>query len=148
MTIQQTHTSTPRECQRRIFVDSLYHELDKLSATADRRNHKLSARAEKFLFEDGLSADSCVDLLVVEGFDAHLARQCVKATVMTKGLPDGEPSKRYNYSFVDHRGRIFTGRELGETVVAETLEDAVSQVEEIVSAFDPPVQLLGVEPLA
>ena len=142
--------STPRECQRRIFVDSLYRELDKLAATADRRNHALSAKADKLLFEEGLSPDSCVDLLVMEGYDSSLARQCVSSvstTRPTNGNTETQ-SQKYNYSFVDHRGRIFTGRELGDIVEAETEEDAKIQIAEILSGFEPPVRLLGLEPLA
>ena len=142
--------STPRECQRSIFVDSLYKELDKLSAKADKRNHELSARADKLLFEEGLSADTCVDLLIMDGYDASLARQCVSSVSALRpasGTADNQ-TKRYNYSFVDHRGRIFTGRELGDIVEAETEEDAKVQIAEILSGFDPPVSLLGVEPLS
>jgi len=135
--------STPRECQRRLFIDSLYDELQKVAAKASGRNSELLAEANKLLFEDALSQDEAVDMLTMEGFDSRLARQCVESLSLKKAGSDTSLSK-FDYCFEDNRGRMFTGRELDNIIEASSVDDAIRQVEDILDEFDPPVSLVSV----
>lgn len=145
MDLTATKNITARECQRRLFIDSLYKELDKVAASIDKSNSKLIARANKYLFEDELPKDACVDMLIMEGFDDVKARKCVE-TAAVRVKEDGEtPLNKYDYCFEDHRGRTFTGKELGNLVEASSDEEAVSLVKETLASFDPPVSLINIQ---
>ena len=71
---------TPRECQRRLFIDSLYRELDKISAATDSLNSQLIRRATELLVDEGLPKDACVDVLIMEGFDDVVSRKFIETT--------------------------------------------------------------------
>ena len=136
--------STPRERQRSIFIGSLYHEMEKIAVDVDARNSRLTREASKLILEDGLSDDIAVDLLILDGFDGRLARQCVKS-ISCKTVTTVIPARcRFDYCFEDHKGRIFTGRELGNLVEANTKEEALTLAKEVLASFDPPVRLLDV----
>jgi len=138
---------TQRENQRRTFVDSLYKELDKLSSAFEAENETLLAKASTLIFEDKLSNDMAVDLLIIDGIGSKEARQCVNTLCASK-LSSSSDTKQFDYSFSDHRGRIFSGRELGNLVEAENEEKAEVIAGDILSSFDPPVQLLSVTELS
>jgi len=143
MDFRDTENSTPRECQRRVFIDSLYRELDKIASKTEIHNTNLERRSDT-LMEQGYDADACVDILTMEGFDSRLARQFVNSYALPK-QSSTEDSAKFNYTFEDHRGRIFTGRELGDVVEANSKEEAHSIVRDILGDFDPPVRLLSVD---
>ncbi len=145
MDLTATKNITARECQRRLFIDSLYKELDKVAASVDKSNSKLIARANKYLFQDELPKDACVDMLIMEGFDDKKARKCVEtASAFIKENSETLLSK-YDYCFEDHRGRTFTGKELGNLVEASSDEEALSLVKETLASFDPPVSLINIQ---
>ena len=145
MKTKDADKSTPRESQRRLFIKSLYHELDKLSSQADTHNSELVKRANQLVLEDGFSKDSAVDLLIMDGFEATTARQFVETLKVSETMDSEEDLKTFDYCFEDHRGRTFSGRELGNVVEAGTKEQAHSMVTGILSAFEPPVKLLSVD---
>lgn len=145
MDLLNTEKSTHRECQRRLFIDALYRELDKIAANADSRNSALESRANTLVNVDGLSEDSCVDMLVIDGFDSRLSRQCVASLMALRTGKTDDSISEYNYTFEDSRGRIFTGRELGETIEAQNKEEAYKMASDIVCTFDPPVRLISVD---
>jgi len=145
MDLTATKNITARECQRRLFIDSLYKELDKVAASVDKSNSKLIARANKYLFEDGLPKDACVDMLIMEGFDDTKSRKCVEAAVALVKDDNETPSSKYDYCFEDHRGRTFTGKELGNLIEASSDEEALNLVKETLASFDPPVSLINIQ---
>jgi len=146
MNFTETKNMTPRECQRRIFIDSLYKELDKIAEVMDSRNSKLILRANQLLVDEGLSKDLCVDLLIMEGFKDTDARKCVEATASSVEISSDSdvPMYKYNYCFEDHRGRSFTGKELGEMITASSDNEAEVMIKEALEDFDPPVHLVSI----
>lgn len=146
MNFTETKNMTPREYQRRIFIDSLYRELDKIAEAMDSRNSKLIFRANQLLVDEGLSKDLCVDLLIMEGFKDTDARKCVEATASSIEVSSDldEPMYKYDYCFEDHRGRSFSGKELGEMVTASSDKEAEVMIKEALADFDPPVHLISI----
>lgn len=143
MDLKDIKSATARECQRHLFIQSLYRELDKASENANTRNSMMVQRANRLLFEDRFSKDACVDMLMIEGFSGDLARQYIESVASTKDS-DTEATSKYDYCFEDHKGRIFTGRELDEIIEASSDEQAEIVVRNILASFDPPVNLLSI----
>ncbi len=144
MDLNSIKSSTYRECQRHLFIQSLYKELDKAAATADARNDRLSRRASHLLFDEKLTKDACVESLMLEGFSGEQARVLVESMTPPKESETDSVNYKYDYVFEDHRGRIFSGRELGEFVEASSDDEAHSVVKKVLSSFDPPVDLISI----
>lgn len=142
MYVSEIKSLTPRECQRRIFIDSLYRELDKASSRVSSRNSSMLKRASELIFVDKLPKDVCVDMLIMEGYEDKVARDCIESYA-SNDKDDSELSK-YDYCFEDHRGRTFTGRELGNLIEASSEEEAKKIISKTLSDFDPPVNLINI----
>lgn len=143
MDISAIKNLTPRECQRRIFIDSLYQELEKASSKVDSKNSSMLKRANELVFVDRLPKDACVDMLIMEGYNDKAARSCIEAYAITDKESEA-PVEKYDYCFEDHRGRTFTGRELGDVIEASCEDDARKIIAQTLSEFDPPVNLISV----
>jgi len=143
MNLNNIKSSTQRECQRHFFIQSLYQELDKANSIANNRNAKIIQRANKLILEDKMPVDSCVDLLILEGYPSELSRQYAESISETKES-SSDVTYKYDYSFEDHQGRIFTGRELDEVVEASSDKQAEEMVKKVLSSFNPPVSLIKI----
>lgn len=143
MNFTGTKNITPRECQRRLFIDSLYKELDKIAEATESKNSNLMKRASELLIEEGLPKDSCVDVLIMEGYDDVSARNSVEAAAISLNVEAESSSCKYDYCFEDHRGRMFTGKELGEMITASSDQEAEILIKEALEGFDPPVNLVS-----
>jgi len=144
MDISTIKNLTPRECQRRIFIDSLYHELDKASAQVEVKNSLMLKRANELIFVEKFPKDVCVDMLIMEGYNDKAARDCIEAYAVNEKDELEVPVEKYDYCFEDHRGRTFTGRELGNVVEASSEEEAKKIIAQTLSDFHPPVNLISV----
>ncbi len=144
MSFKDTEKSTFRERQRHMFISSLYEELEKNSVKANNRNSSLYKRAESLFLEERYSKDNCVDILVLEGFPSDLSRQYVNSLDTCKKEASTNVDV-YDYDFEDHKGMIFSGKELGDLVEASSQEEAEDMIKVILSSFDPPVSLLGIK---
>ena len=149
MRVEDTQNTNGWQFQRRLFIDSLYKEMDKAAASAQLRNGRLTQAANEYVLEDGLQEDVAVDLLIIDGYDPEQARQCVHAlTPDTMTAADSSVvTHKFNYVFEDHRGRLFSGRELDNIIEASTKEEAEISITETLASFDPPVRLVSVEKL-
>jgi len=132
----------PRECQRRIFIDSLYRELDKAASNVESKTSRMLKRANDLILVDRLSKDVCVDMLIMEGYDDVAARNCIESYASSE--TDDSVLEKYDYCFEDSRGRTFTGRELNDLVEASSEEEAMTIISKSLSDFDPPVSLVSV----
>jgi hypothetical protein len=148
MELKNIQSSTFRESQRHLFVQSLYKELDKAAASADARNARLMKRADSLIFDEGLSEDACVDSLILEGFSDDKARQYIESVSLTKKTDSTASTDKYDYTFSDHRGMLFSGREFGELVEASSENEANGIIKKILSSFDPPVNLISINKLS
>lgn len=144
MDISEIKNLTPREHQRRIFIDSLYRELDKAASQVDGKNSSMFKRANELFFVDKLPKDACVDMLIMEGYNDKAARSCIESYSSSEKEEAGIVVEKYDYCFEDHRGRTFTGRELEDIVEASSEEEAKRIISQSLSEFDPPVNLISV----
>jgi len=150
MRVEDTQNTNGWQFQRRLFIDSLYKEMDKAAASAQLRNGRLTQAANEYVLEDGLQEDVAVDLLIIDGYDPEQARQCVHAlTPDTMTAADSSvvtpPSSIMSLKIIGRR--LFSGRELDNIIEASTKEEAEISITETLASFDPPVRLVSVEKL-
>lgn len=131
---------TSRERQRRSFFDNLFRELDKMAAVTDSENASLRDAAEAY-FADGVDGETCVDLLILDGFPTKSARDYVRTRVEAAEL---KTNATYDFMFKDHRGRLIRGMEIGRSVEATNDSEALSKATEIMSTVEPSVEVIEV----
>jgi hypothetical protein len=145
MDLSSIKNLSQRECQRRFFIDSLYRELEKATASTSHRNSSMLKRANELLFSERLPKDACVDMLIMEGFEDRSSRECIESLASSDKEELDVAIGRYDYCFEDHRGRTFTGRELGNIVEASSDDEAKEVISQTLSDFDPPVHLISID---
>lgn len=132
-----TDRTTAREIQRHLFIGSLHREMDRMEARASTRNASLAAAAEGYL-RDGCSRDEAVELLILDGFPADLARNQV-GTLLTReasAQPEEERGTDWDFYFEDSLGRRCRGSQFGLTVTANSKEEAMEKAAQLVASGD------------
>ena len=122
--------STGREIQRSEFVDSLYNNLRKKTAQKIEDHKKLILMASNYV-RDGLDADECAELLMIE---ENLSREAATGYVnMAKELKPENHNEQFEYSFQfeDVGGKSWSSHDIGKVVLASSDTEAWEKAEEI-----------------
>jgi hypothetical protein len=118
--------------QRAMFLESLWRQMDKMSASTGRNN---MAKLAADYFSEGYEEHEVVELLVDEGFDAVAAKACV-AMVAGDVAEDGD--NKWGFDVEDQRGDIANNFDLGLDGVPGNDEDSAwEQAQELVDANHP-----------
>lgn len=120
------------ELQRHLFASSLYKEMNALGKKADERNSFLLQATENYL-QDGFSSDDCVDLLILDGYPSQLAKECVASCNANSSSVEDIELVSWDFVFKDAHGKVWSSREMGQSVSASTKLEAIEMAKMMIS---------------
>jgi hypothetical protein len=123
--------STNRESQRTDFVDSLYRSLKQKTKSAIAQHNKLAAMASAYL-SDGLDAQECIELLIIDGDISRDAANAYVNMAQAANAESHEDGDEYSFQFEDVHGKVWSSYDVGMTIRAASSEEAWEKAEEII----------------
>lgn len=130
----KTVTTTNRDVQRVMFIDSLHTSMKKKASKAIVEHKRFLSLASSYL-QDGLEADESIELLMIDGLNREAAEGYVAEASGNGAIDIDEGLAEYSFQFEDSYGRIYTSFDIGKTVLAENDDDAWFKAEEITSTL-------------
>ena len=124
-------TITTRDVQRTDFVKQLYANIRKNTKDAIDHHDKLTQKASSYL-SDGLEADECVELLVIDGLSREAASSYVRM-VQDNELDGSDGLYDYSFTFEDSFGKLVSSHEINKIIKASCDQDAIQKAEEFMS---------------
>ena len=121
---------TNRDFQRTDFVDSLYLELKKQTASAIQDHQRLVSTAQEYL-ADGLDDNECIELLVIDGLTRNAASNYLNMVKSQNSSLEQLPE--YTFQFEDVYGKRYSSYDIGKTVRAASEEEAIGEAERLLS---------------
>lgn len=119
---------TNRDFQRTDFVDSLYKNLKKQTASAIQDHDRYCAQLKEYI-ADGLEDSECIELLVIDGLTRNAASNYLN--MVQSDNADVNSMPEYTFQFEDVYGKRYSSYDIGKTVRASTDDDAWFEVEKL-----------------
>lgn len=127
MSNYRSNKSTARDWQRSLFIGSLAEQLEKMA----NAKGEIEAEMQEYL-EEGMSNVEAEELLMAEGHDLDLVKSCSsRFTPITSASL--LPVVKWGYRIGDNNGRIISHIETDSVIEASNIDEATSQLEEIIS---------------
>ena len=121
---------TNRDFQRTDFVDSLYQELKKQTASALQDQKRYFNMAKEYL-ADGLDDSECIELLVIDGLARNAASNYLN--MVKSESEDCDRMPEYSFQFEDTYGKRYSSYDIGLTVRATSDAEATHEAERLLS---------------
>jgi hypothetical protein len=123
---------TAREVQRAEFIETLYSSIKRqtLEALAERDTYIEKARN---YFEDGLTKEECVELMVVDGIERIAAKNYIE-------MIDSDNSHygllEYDFKYEDVYGKTLSSTDIGQRIYASSDSEAWGKAEILIDSDD------------
>lgn len=128
--------SSGREAQRTDFVENLYKGLRNKTISALANHEKIISLASD-LIRDGLEADECTELLIIEqGLSREAAESYVNLIKSQNSEALVSDINEYSFQFEDENGLILSSYDINRTVQASSEEEAWEKAEEILQTIE------------
>jgi hypothetical protein len=121
---------TTRDIARTAFVESLYTNLKKQTASAIADHEKNINKARAYV-SDGLDYDECVELLTIDGLNKDAAISYLAMVEANTTPVENDGRHEYCFQFEDIYGKLYSSYEIGKIVKASNEEEAWIQAESL-----------------
>ena len=131
MSYQYTHN----EIQRTDFVESLHKSLKKQANRAIAEHNRFAIIASAYI-DDGLNANECAELLMIDGLSHDAALSYAEQAINcgeNEDMEDSFDNHEYTFQFEDIHGKRWSSFDIGKTVRAANEEDAWIKAEELLN---------------